>query len=58
MHGTCAAQGSAATKFSACHVQFVTDNPQQWGVGIGLRGDRFAIDFKGGAHGFSEYGLV
>ena len=45
VHGTSTAQSGAATKLGAGHAEFITQDPQQRGVGLGLGADRLAVDF-------------
>jgi hypothetical protein len=50
MHGTCAAQACAATKFGSGHAEFVTKNPQQRCICIGVGINGFTVDLKLKAH--------
>jgi len=46
-----AAQRRATAKLGAGHAKFIADDPQQWGVGFGLRRDSSTVDLKFHAQG-------
>jgi hypothetical protein len=50
MHGTCAAQACAATKFGSGHAEFIAKNPQQRGVCVGVGINGLTVDLKLKAH--------
>jgi hypothetical protein len=50
MHGTCAAQACAATKFGSGHAEFIAKNPQQRRVCVGVGLNGFTVDLKLKAH--------
>jgi hypothetical protein len=50
MHGTCAAQACAATKFGSGHAEFIAKNPQQRGICVGVGINGLTVDLKLKAH--------
>jgi len=49
MHGTSAAQGSAATEFCAGQAEFITDDPKQRRVCLGVGRNGFTVHVNGEA---------
>jgi hypothetical protein len=52
MHGTSATQSGAATELGAGQAEFVTDDPKQRRVSLGIGRNGFTVNFELKAHGY------
>jgi hypothetical protein len=50
MNSTSTAQGSATTELGAGHAEFITNDPKQRRVGLGVGLNGFAVNFELKAH--------